>query len=42
MNQPTSEPRGDVLRRGKHGQHGGPVAIIVLTPSSAEDAFAVI
>ena len=31
-----------VFRGGKHGQHGGPVAITVITPSSAEDALTIL
>jgi hypothetical protein len=31
-----------VFRGGEHGQHGGPVAITVITPSSAEDALSIL
>jgi hypothetical protein len=35
MSQPIIEVWRGVFRGGEHGQHGGPVAITVITPSSA-------
>jgi hypothetical protein len=31
-----------MLRRGKHSQHAGPMAIGVIPPSSAEDALTIL
>jgi hypothetical protein len=42
VSQPINEAWRRVFRGGKHGQHGGPLAIIVITPSSAEDALTIL
>jgi hypothetical protein len=42
VSQPINETRRGVFRGGKHGQHGGPEAIPVITPSSAEDALTIL
>ena len=42
MSQPINKTWRWVFRGGKHGQHGGPVAITVITPSSAEDALTIL
>jgi hypothetical protein len=42
MSQLINEGRRGVFRGGEHGQHGGPVAITVIAPSSAEDALTIL
>jgi hypothetical protein len=42
MSQPIIEVWRGVFRGGEHGQHGGPVAITVITPSSAEHALTIL
>jgi hypothetical protein len=42
MSQLINEGRRRVFRGGEHGQHGGPVAITVIAPSSAEDALTIL
>jgi hypothetical protein len=39
MRQPISEARRGVFRGGKHGEDGGPVAVAVIAPSSADEAL---
>jgi hypothetical protein len=42
MRQLINEGRRGVFRGGEHGKHGGPFAITVIAPSSAEDALAIL
>jgi hypothetical protein len=39
VSQPIGEAWRGVFRGGQHGQHGGPDAIPVIAPSSAEEAL---
>jgi hypothetical protein len=42
VSQPIDHAGCGVLGRGKHGQYSGPVAVTVVTPSSAKDALTVL
>jgi hypothetical protein len=42
MSQLVNEGRRGVFRGGEHGQHNGPVALTVIAPSAAEDAFTIL
>jgi hypothetical protein len=42
VSQPTNEARLGVFIGEKHGQDSGPVAVTIITPSSAEDALTIL
>jgi len=42
MSQLINEGWRGVFRGGEHGQHGSPVAITVIAPSSAKDALTIL
>ena len=42
MSQAINEAWRRVFEGGEYGQHGGAVAITVITPSSAEDALTIL
>jgi hypothetical protein len=42
MSQPTKEVRRGMFRGGKNRQDGGPFAVTVITPSSAENALVIL
>jgi len=42
MSEPINEAWCGMFRGGKYGQHGSSIAIVVITPSSAQDALTVL